>query len=78
MTNVFLTREEEIEDVCRKMTKEIGNMGDACGPVKAVPLYSTLPPALEQKIFEPAPTPLTVGGPPGRKIVVSTTLQKPL
>ncbi|GMQ00375.1 hypothetical protein CsSME_00047484 [Camellia sinensis var. sinensis] len=47
MTNVFLTREEEIEDVCRKMTKEIGNMGDACGPVKAVPrryLNLLLPP----------------------------------
>ncbi|KAL7199091.1 hypothetical protein ACSBR2_021385 [Camellia fascicularis] len=71
---VFLTGEEEIEDACRKITKEIGNMGDACGPVKAVPLYSTLPPAMQQKIFEPAPPPLTEGGPPGRKIVVSTNI----
>ncbi|CAL5433485.1 unnamed protein product [Camellia sinensis] len=73
-SNMNANEEEEIEDVCRKMTKEIGNMGDACGPVKAVPLYSTLPPAMQQKIFEPAPTPLTVGGPPGRKIVVSTNI----
>ncbi|XP_012066040.1 probable pre-mRNA-splicing factor ATP-dependent RNA helicase DEAH2 isoform X2 [Jatropha curcas] len=71
---VFLTGEEEIEDACRKITKEVGNMGDQVGPVKVVPLYSTLPPAMQQKIFEPAPPPLTEGGPAGRKIVVSTNI----
>nr|XP_018679353.1 PREDICTED: probable pre-mRNA-splicing factor ATP-dependent RNA helicase DEAH2 isoform X2 [Musa acuminata subsp. malaccensis] len=71
---VFLTGEEEIEDACRKITKEINNMGDQVGPVKVVPLYSTLPPAMQQKIFEPAPAPLEEGGPPGRKIVVSTNI----
>ncbi|XP_059625540.1 probable pre-mRNA-splicing factor ATP-dependent RNA helicase DEAH2 isoform X2 [Cornus florida] len=71
---VFLTGEEEIEDACRKISKEIANMGDQVGPVKAVPLYSTLPPAMQQKIFEPAPPALTDGGPPGRKIVISTNI----
>ncbi|KAL6339905.1 hypothetical protein AAG906_034995 [Vitis piasezkii] len=71
---VFLTGEEEIEDACKKISKEIANLGDQVGPVKAVPLYSTLPPAMQQKIFEPAPPPLTEGGPPGRKIVVSTNI----
>ncbi|MFQ6664779.1 hypothetical protein Gotur_031770 [Gossypium turneri] len=71
---VFLTGEEEIEDACRKITKEVGNMGDQVGPVKVVPLYSTLPPAMQQKIFEPAPPPVKEGGPPGRKIVVSTNI----
>ncbi|XP_068662591.1 probable pre-mRNA-splicing factor ATP-dependent RNA helicase DEAH2 isoform X1 [Aristolochia californica] len=71
---VFLTGEEEIEDACRKITKEVNNMGDQVGPVKAVPLYSTLPPALQQKIFDPAPPALNEGGPPGRKIVVSTNI----
>ncbi|XP_011040915.1 PREDICTED: probable pre-mRNA-splicing factor ATP-dependent RNA helicase [Populus euphratica] len=71
---VFLTGEEEIEDACRKITKEIGNLGDQVGPVKIVPLYSTLPPAMQQKIFEPAPPPLQEGGPSGRKIVVSTNI----
>ncbi|KAI4372026.1 hypothetical protein MLD38_010313 [Melastoma candidum] len=71
---VFLTGEEEIEDACRKITKEIGNMGDQVGPIKAVPLYSTLPPVMQQKIFEPAPPPLTEDGPPGRKIVVATNI----
>ncbi|EXB55979.1 putative pre-mRNA-splicing factor ATP-dependent RNA helicase [Morus notabilis] len=71
---VFLTGEEEIEDACRKISKEIGNLGDQVGPVKAVPLYSTLPPAMQQKIFDPAPPPVNEGGPPGRKIVVSTNI----
>ncbi|KAK3423710.1 probable pre-mRNA-splicing factor ATP-dependent RNA helicase DEAH2 isoform X1 [Eucalyptus grandis] len=71
---VFLTGEEEIEDACRKITKEIGNAGDQVGPVKPVPLYSTLPPAMQQKIFEPAPPPLKEGGPPGRKIVIATNI----
>ncbi|XP_047174183.1 probable pre-mRNA-splicing factor ATP-dependent RNA helicase DEAH2 isoform X3 [Vigna umbellata] len=71
---VFLTGEEEIEDACRKISKEISNLGDQVGPVKAVPLYSTLPPAMQQKIFEPAPPPLKEGGQPGRKIVISTNI----
>ncbi|PIA28042.1 hypothetical protein AQUCO_07300016v1 [Aquilegia coerulea] len=71
---VFLTGEEEIEDACRKIAKEVGNIGDQVGPVKVVPLYSTLPPAMQQKIFEPAPPPVNEGGPPGRKIVVSTNI----
>ncbi|KAJ9542996.1 hypothetical protein OSB04_022703 [Centaurea solstitialis] len=71
---VFLTGEEEIEDACRKITKEVANMGDQVGPVKVVPLYSTLPPAMQQKIFEPAPSPTTEGGPAGRKIVISTNI----
>ncbi|KAF4348069.1 hypothetical protein F8388_012402 [Cannabis sativa] len=71
---VFLTGEEEIEDACRKINKEVANLGDQVGPVKAVPLYSTLPPAMQQKIFDPAPPPLNEGGPPGRKIVVSTNI----
>ncbi|XP_078446487.1 putative pre-mRNA-splicing factor ATP-dependent RNA helicase DEAH3 isoform X1 [Wolffia australiana] len=71
---VFLTGEEEIEDACRKINKEVNNLGDQVGPVKVVPLYSTLPPAMQQKIFEAAPAPLKEDGPPGRKIVVSTNI----
>ncbi|XP_017190110.3 probable pre-mRNA-splicing factor ATP-dependent RNA helicase DEAH2 isoform X2 [Malus domestica] len=71
---VFLTGEEEIEDACRKINKENGNLGDQVGPVKVVPLYSTLPPAMQQKIFDPAPPPVKEGGIPGRKIVVSTNI----
>jgi pre-mRNA-splicing factor ATP-dependent RNA helicase DHX15/PRP43 len=50
---VFLTGEEEIEDACRKIAKEISGMGPRVGPVKVLPLYSTLPPQQQQRIFEP-------------------------
>ncbi|WIA09143.1 hypothetical protein OEZ85_008554 [Tetradesmus obliquus] len=71
---VFLTGEEEIEDACRKITKEVSQMGSKVGPVKVLPLYSTLPPQQQQRIFEPAPPPAVAGGPEGRKIVVSTNI----
>ena len=38
------------------------------------PLYSSLPPAKQNDIFNEAPPPRTPGGPPGRKIVVSTNV----
>lgn len=71
---VFLTGEEEIEDACKKITREVQNLGDQVGPLTVVPLYSTLPPALQQKIFDAAPPPTKEGGPSGRKIVVSTNI----
>jgi hypothetical protein len=121
---VFLTGEEEIEDACRKINKEVGaaawpgavqglqsdagpapgsstclpqalqsavlaltscfsrscrtlpqvgHLGEAAGPVKVYPLYSTLPPQQQQRIFDPAP-PGRPGGPAGRKIIVSTNI----
>lgn len=71
---IFLTGEEEIEDACRKITREVQNLGDQAGPLKVVPLYSTLPPFMQQKIFDPAPPPTKEGGHPGRKVVVSTNI----
>ncbi|CAE6514552.1 unnamed protein product [Rhizoctonia solani] len=68
---VFLTGEEEVEDACRKIRLEVeglnssGNNGP--GPLLAVPLYSSLPPAQQQRIFDSAP-------PGGRKVVVSTNI----
>ncbi len=50
---LFLTGEEEIEDACRKITSECERMGDKVGPLKVLPLYSTLPPQQQQRIFEP-------------------------
>ena len=71
---LFLTGEEEIEDACRKITAEIKNMGDAAGAAFVLPLYSTLPPAMQQKIFDPAPASRRPGAPAGRKIVISTNI----
>ena len=69
----IVTGEEEIEDACRKIANECKNAPDA-GPITCLPLYSTLPPALQQRIFEPAPKNKTPGGPAGRKCVVATNI----
>lgn len=71
---VFLTGEEEIEDAVRRIATEIECMGDAVGPATVYPLFSTLPPRQQQRIFEPAPKARTPTGPPGRKIIVSTNV----
>lgn len=73
---LFLTGEEEIEDACRKINLEADEMvreADA-GPLKVYPLYGSLPPMQQQKIFEPAPKPYRPGGRPGRKCIVSTNI----
>ena len=57
-----------------KNNEKVANMGDKVGPVKVVPLYSSLSPAMQQTIFEPTPPPLKEDGPAGRKIVVSTNI----
>ncbi|KAK0230461.1 P-loop containing nucleoside triphosphate hydrolase protein [Armillaria fumosa] len=75
---LFLTGEEEIEDACRKIKLEaedlINQDLDSVGPLVCIPLYSSLPPQQQQRIFDPAPTPRTPDGPPGRKVVVSTNI----
>ncbi|KAI9732377.1 MAG: DEAH-box ATP-dependent RNA helicase prp43 [Cirrosporium novae-zelandiae] len=73
---LFLTGEEEIEDACRKISLEADEMvreADA-GPLKVYPLYGSLPPHQQQKIFDPAPSPFREGGRPGRKCIVSTNI----
>ncbi|KAH9458984.1 hypothetical protein MJO28_010337 [Puccinia striiformis f. sp. tritici] len=74
---VFLTGEEEIEDACRKISIEVDQLlqtSSLVGPLKCVPLYSSLPPQQQQRIFDPPPPPLTPNGPPGRKVVISTNI----
>lgn len=73
---LFLTGEEEIEDACRKINLEVDEMirGDDVGPLKVYPLYGTLPPAQQQRIFEPAPKARHPDGRPGRKCVIATNI----
>eukprot|EP00929_Paragymnodinium_shiwhaense_P026175 TRINITY_DN15610_c0_g1_i1.p1 TRINITY_DN15610_c0_g1~~TRINITY_DN15610_c0_g1_i1.p1 ORF type:complete len:711 (-),score=220.61 TRINITY_DN15610_c0_g1_i1:157-2289(-) len=70
---LFLTGEEEIESACRALRKESMRYPDA-GDLFVVPLYSSLPPAQQQKIFEAAPPAKWPGGPKGRKVVVATNI----
>ncbi|THH14191.1 hypothetical protein EW146_g6109 [Bondarzewia mesenterica] len=75
---IFLTGEEEIEDACRKINLEADDLQnqdpDSVGPLICIPLYSSLPPQQQQRIFDPAPSPRMPDGPPGRKVVVSTNI----
>jgi len=70
---LFLTGQQEIEDACKEIRAEVGKMGTEVGEVLVVPLYSTLPPRMQQMIFDNAP-PDRPNGAPGRKIVVSTNI----
>ena len=75
---LFLTGEEQIEEACKKIKLEADDLlnqhPDAVGPLTCYPLYSSLPPQQQQRIFDKAPPPLTSNGPPGRKVVVSTNI----
>ena len=77
---VFLTGEEEIEDVCKKIQQEIEFLfshqetASTIGPLTCLPLYSSLPPLQQQRIFDAPPAPRTHRGPPGRKVIVATNI----
>ncbi|UJR30298.1 hypothetical protein I4U23_017835 [Adineta vaga] len=70
---LFLTGQEEIEDACKRLQREVESLGPDAGELKCIPLYSTLPPNLQQRIFEPAPANKPNGG-IGRKVVISTNI----
>lgn len=72
---VFLTGQQEIEQACEQMRAQAAELDRSQhGPLVVYPLYSSLTPVQQKKIFDAAPAPLTVGGKPGRKIVVSTNI----
>ena len=67
---LFLTGEEEIEAACLQIEEEVAQAAasdESVAPVCVLPLYSTLPPYLQQRIFEAPP-------PGGRKIIVATNI----
>jgi pre-mRNA-splicing factor ATP-dependent RNA helicase DHX15/PRP43 len=74
---MFLTGEEEIETACTRIRieveKENEKTNDEYGDVLVLPLYSSLPPNQQQKIFDKAP-PKNKRGVPGRKIVIATNI----
>jgi pre-mRNA-splicing factor ATP-dependent RNA helicase DHX15/PRP43 len=70
---VFLTGQDEIEESIKRINREVQNMGPDVGTLKCIPLYSTLPPQQQQRIFEAAP-PNKPNGAISRKCVVSTNI----
>ncbi|KAG2142414.1 P-loop containing nucleoside triphosphate hydrolase protein [Suillus clintonianus] len=75
---LFLTGEEEIEEVCRRIKLEADDLvnyyPESVGPIVCIPLYSSLPPQQQQRIFDPPPKAGIPDGPPGRKVVISTNI----
>lgn len=78
---LFLTGEEEIEQACRLITNSAKQGIMEHGELIALPLYSSLPPHLQQRVFEPAENLQTFRGgrstmaaKPPRKVVVSTNV----
>nr|XP_016849666.1 PREDICTED: pre-mRNA-splicing factor ATP-dependent RNA helicase DHX15 [Anolis carolinensis] len=64
---LFLTGQEEIDEACKRIKREIDDLGPEVGDIKIIPLYSTLPPQQQQRIFEPPP-PKKPNGAIGRKV----------
>ncbi len=72
---VFLTGEQEIEQACEEIRNSASEIsGKDTGELVVYPLYSSLTPAQQRKIFDKAPGPKVDGGAPGRKVVVSTNI----
>jgi pre-mRNA-splicing factor ATP-dependent RNA helicase DHX15/PRP43 len=71
---MFLTGEEEIEDAVRKISLETDQLirEGQCGQLAIYPLYGSLPPYQQQRIFDPAPP--NTNGKIGRKCIVSTNI----
>lgn len=67
--------EAEIEQACEEIRASAAEMSAKDTPELVVyPLYSSLTPAQQRKIFDKAPGPKVEGGLPGRKVVVSTNI----
>uniref|UniRef100_A0A8C2XSG9 ATP-dependent RNA helicase DHX15 n=1 Tax=Cyclopterus lumpus TaxID=8103 RepID=A0A8C2XSG9_CYCLU len=65
---LFLTGQEEIDEACKRIKREVDDLGPEVGDIKIIPLYSTLPPQQQQRIFEPPPPNKPSG------VVVSTNI----
>jgi pre-mRNA-splicing factor ATP-dependent RNA helicase DHX15/PRP43 len=71
---VFLTGEQEIEQACEEIREKAGALGKDMPELVVYPLYSSLPPQVQRRIFNKAPPPRVPGGPAGRKVVISTNI----
>jgi pre-mRNA-splicing factor ATP-dependent RNA helicase DHX15/PRP43 len=74
---LFLTGEENIEYACRRIKLEAEDLINSdpkdVGPLACIPLYSSLPPQQQQRIFDPPPKG-SPDGPVGRKVIISTNI----
>ncbi|XP_062341550.1 ATP-dependent RNA helicase DHX33 [Osmerus eperlanus] len=64
---VFMTGQEEIEALARTCRDIAKHLPDSCGPITVIPLYASLPPTQQLRVFQPAPKGC-------RKIILSTNI----
>ncbi|XP_034406621.1 ATP-dependent RNA helicase DHX33 [Cyclopterus lumpus] len=64
---VFMTGQEEIEALARTCRDISKHLPDGCGPMLVIPLYASLPPAQQLRVFQPAPKGC-------RKVILSTNI----
>ncbi|XP_010895327.2 ATP-dependent RNA helicase DHX33 [Esox lucius] len=64
---VFMTGQEEIEALARTCRDIAKHLPDSCGPMTVIPLYASLPPAQQLRVFQPAAKGC-------RKVILSTNI----
>ncbi|XP_019941741.1 ATP-dependent RNA helicase DHX33 [Paralichthys olivaceus] len=64
---VFMTGQEEIEALARTCRDIAKHLPDGCGHMVVIPLYASLPPAQQLRVFQPAPKGC-------RKVILSTNI----
>lgn len=64
---VFMTGQEEIEALARTCRDIAKHLPDGCGPMVVIPLYASLPPAQQLRVFQPAAKGC-------RKVILSTNI----
>lgn len=52
---VFMTGQEEIEALARTCRDIAKHLPETCGPMIVIPLYASLPPAYQLRVFHHAP-----------------------
>ncbi|XP_051750569.1 ATP-dependent RNA helicase DHX33-like [Ctenopharyngodon idella] len=64
---VFMTGQEEIEALARTCRDISKHLPETCAPMTVVPLYASLPPTQQLRVFHPAPK-------GSRKVILSTNI----
>lgn len=64
---VFMTGQEEIETLARTCRDIAKHLPDSCCPMVVIPLYASLPPAQQLRVFQPAPKGC-------RKVILATNI----
>ncbi|KAJ0061698.1 hypothetical protein NL108_006831, partial [Boleophthalmus pectinirostris] len=64
---VFMTGQEEIEALARTCRDIAKHLPDSCSPMVVIPLYASLPPVQQLRVFQPAPK-------GSRKVILSTNI----